>query len=142
MRNLDHDTTLTANIAILNEFGEFESVYDDGSGPLWVYRESIGIVGIVRASTWEDAYEIVEDEFMAEAGETLDKIAEDCEWAAPEDLMDNAIFQEGYGFRPNGPNVRDTQKHGVYQKDLNGECLDLLTSDLMKHLRLTLVPAP
>lgn len=35
--------------------------YDDGYGPLWISRNSIGINGIVRARTWEDAYGICED---------------------------------------------------------------------------------
>ena len=144
MNNLDHDTTLTANIAVLNEFGEFKSVYDGGIGRLWVYQASLGIVGIIRAGSWKDAYDIVQDEFMDEADETWNGIAKDCKCDDPDDddLLDNAIFQENYGFRPNGPNVRDVQKHGIYQKDLNGDRLDLLTLDLMKRMRLTLVPAP
>ena len=36
--------------------------YDDGFGPLWISRNSLGINGIVRAQTWEDAYSICEDE--------------------------------------------------------------------------------
>ena len=38
--------------------------YDDGIGPLWLYRDASGLLGIVRAQKWEDAYEIVEDEFL------------------------------------------------------------------------------
>jgi hypothetical protein len=136
------ETETTADIQILSESGKPLSVYDGGMGPLWVYRESLGIVGIVRASTFEDAYSIVEDEFMSEADQTWEEIAKDCDCANPDDLMDNAQFQEAYGFRPNGPNGRDTMKHGIYSHDLNGESLDLLTPKLMKHLGLTLVPAP
>ena len=50
------------------------STYDDGFGPLWISRNSIGINGIVRAQTWEDAYSICEDEFFAEAAETVDEL--------------------------------------------------------------------
>lgn len=48
--------------------------YDDGFGPLWISRNSIGINGIVRAQTWETAYEICEDEFFPEADESMDEI--------------------------------------------------------------------
>ena len=50
------------------------SVYDDGFGPLWIHRNSIGVSGIVRAQTWEDAYGICEDEFFPEADETAEEI--------------------------------------------------------------------
>lgn len=39
-------------------------IYDDGFGPLWIHRNSLGFTGIVRAQTWEDAYSICEDEFF------------------------------------------------------------------------------
>lgn len=48
--------------------------YDDGFGPLWISRNSIGINGIVRAQTWEDAYSICEDEFFMEADESMDEL--------------------------------------------------------------------
>lgn len=53
------------------------SVYDDGYGPLWISRNSIGINGIVRAKTWEDAYSICEDEFFPEADETIEEIVKE-----------------------------------------------------------------
>lgn len=36
--------------------------YDNGYGTLWVMRDTTGIVGIVRAQTYQDAYECVGDE--------------------------------------------------------------------------------
>lgn len=54
--------------------GQSLKTYDDGDGPLWLYSESLGPVGVIRAQTWEDAYEIAEDEFMAEAGETVEEL--------------------------------------------------------------------
>jgi hypothetical protein len=172
-------------------FGYPIKTYDDGFGPLWVYRDSMGVSGIVRAKTWEDAYSICEDEFMSEASETLDEIIKEygftCEhkkvvkdssvlvstdhtqvgerfatnedypasnggkllpefirWETietpnPEAWMDNECFQEGFGFRPNGPNVRDTHKHGIYARDLNGESLDMLTSELIEAIGIVLV---
>jgi len=135
------DTTTSACISITTDCGTLIRTYDDGQGPLWVYRESTGIYGVIRAQTWEEAYEIAQDEFMDEATETWEDIAKDCDCANPDDLMDNAIFQEGYGFRPNGANARDTLRHGIYQRDLNGEALDKLTPKLMSALRLTIVLA-
>ena len=52
--------------------------YDDGYGTLFIHRDSMGITGIVRAQTWEDAYSICEDEFFPaadkEAGEEYERI--------------------------------------------------------------------
>jgi hypothetical protein len=152
--------------------------YDDGFGPLWVSRNSIGINGIVRAQTWEDAYSICEDEFFPEADETIDQIVKEYGFKRehvkivrdasgersaryPEDYpngelavefvrwetietpssdawAENELFQESFGFRPNGPNVRDTHKHGIYSKDLSGDSLDRLTPELLSDLGIVL----
>lgn len=169
-------------------FGHSIPVYDEGFGPLWIHRDSMGISGIVRARTWEDAYSICEDEFFPEATETVEelrkeygfkrehkKVVRDClalagehtsagerletpedysdngrlpegkflRWATietpdPEAWTENELFQEAFGFRPSGPNVRDTIGHGIYTKDLNGDSLDLLTPKLLKELEITL----
>lgn len=174
--------------------GDYEILtYDDGYGPLWISRGSIGINGIVRARTWEDAYSICEDEFFPEADETIEEIVkeygfkrehfkiiktntltngetrhpqlgqqekfavypddytdngklpegsfirwETIETPDPEGWMDNELFQEGFGFRPNGPNKRDKLNHGIYAKDLNGDSLDLLTAEMVEDLGITL----
>lgn len=55
-------------------FGYVIAIYDDGYGPLWIHRDSMGISGIVRAQTWTDAYGICEDEFFPEADETLEEL--------------------------------------------------------------------
>lgn len=162
--------------------------YDGGFGPLWISRNSLGINGIVRAQTWEDAYSICEDEFFPEADESMDEIRKEygfqrkhvkivkdssilvasAHCAAgerieryPEDYLngklvpqfvrwetietpdpdawgENELFCEAFGFRPNGPNDRDTRKHGIYSKDLNGDYLDLLTPEMMVNLGITL----
>ena len=52
-------------------------VYDDGFGPPFIHRHSIGVSGIVRARTWEDAYSICEDEFFPEADETVDELVKE-----------------------------------------------------------------
>jgi hypothetical protein len=56
----------------------------------------------------------------------------------PEAWMDNELFQEAFGFRPNGPNASDTQNHGIYSKDLNGDALDLLTRELIEDIGIKL----
>jgi hypothetical protein len=110
------------------------SVYDDGFGPLWISRNSIGTNGVVRARTWEDAYSICEDEFFLEATETMDEIVKEygSEW------IENACFQEAFGFRNNGANIRDVIGHGIYSKDMNGDCLDLLTAEMVADLGIVL----
>lgn len=63
--------------------------------------------------------------------------ADDAEkWEA---VWNNALFQEAFGTRPNGPRDkdRDPLQHGFYAKDLNGEALDQLTAELAAELELT-----
>lgn len=52
-------------------------VYDDSYGQVYVHRNSIGISGIVRAHTWEDAYGVCEDEFFPDANETMEEITKE-----------------------------------------------------------------
>ncbi len=148
-------------------------VYDDGYGELYVMRDSIGIVGIVRARSWADAYEICEDEFFVEASETIEELQKEYgfrrehkkvimtptgeRYAEPDDYPlqrgqfqrwdtietpdpdswpDNELFQEAFGFRPNGPNMKDQIGHGIYAKDLNGERLDVLTMELAEEVEI------
>lgn len=169
-------------------FGNDIKTYDDGFGPLWISRDSMGINGIVRAQTWETAYEICEDEFFPEADETIEEIVKEYGFKRehkkvvkdasvrvatehtgvgerfaryPEDYPDgklapvfvrwatvetpdadvwfeNELFQEGFGFRPNGPNKTDTLNHGIYSKDLNGDYLEPLTAEMIEDLGITL----
>lgn len=58
---INNDQTLQGAIS---EFGNPIKVWDDGSGPLWAYQESLGIVGIIRAQTWEKAYECMLDSIL------------------------------------------------------------------------------
>lgn len=176
---LPNDKTL---VAATSRFGSAIPVYDDGFGPLWVHRDSMGISGIVRAQTWEDAYSICEDEFFPEADETIEEIRKEygfprervkiirddsgaereatladypfaetgCSFARwetretpdAEAWPDNELFQEAFGFRPNGANSRDTIGHGIYAKDLNGESLEPLTDQLLADLEITLEILP
>jgi len=44
-------------------------VYDDSWGSLWVYSEVYGPMGVVRAQSFESAYEICQDEIMTRVPE-------------------------------------------------------------------------
>ena len=171
-----------------SRFGHKIPTYDDGYGPLFIHRDSMGISGIVRAQTWEDAYSICEDEFFPEADETVDQLVKEygfrrehvkvihplkdgaidrsvikdsemadyeaaggnlregqfVRWETRETLdpdawPENELFQEAFGFRPNGPRAgkrdngepRDPIGHGIYAKDLNGDSLEQLTPELI-----------
>lgn len=61
-------------IGAKSRFGYPIKTYDDGWGQLFIHRDSMGISGIVRARTWDDAYGICEDEFFPEADETVEQM--------------------------------------------------------------------
>jgi len=174
--------------AVYDPSGYSIPVYDDGFGRLYILRDSLGIRGICRARSWEDAYSICEDEFFPEADETIEQIiaeygfkrehhkvvkdstitvaTEHCnagerfavypddypngtlvpefvrwetvETPDPGAWIENELFQEAFGFRPNGANASDTHKHGIYTKDLNGESLDILTAEMIDDLGIKL----
>tara|TARA_R110002020_G_scaffold193923_3_gene394526 strand:- start:2807 stop:3610 length:804 start_codon:yes stop_codon:yes gene_type:complete len=130
--------------AVLKSYPESEGskipIYDEGSGDLYISRDSMGINGIVRADSWEDAYGICEDEFFPPADESWEEMAKtfDCEG---EELMEDAAWNESYGFRPNGESIgkdKESPAPGIYSKDLNGDYLDVLTDELAKSLGITL----
>jgi len=123
-----------ALVSASSRFGTSIPIYDDGYGPLFIHRDSMGVTGIVRARTWEDAYSIVEDEFLPSADEThAEFIAE-----YGEDYTEDAAWQESYGFRSNSRTEPDGTQSSVYAKDLNGDSLDLLTPSLLADLGITL----
>lgn len=123
-----------------NRFGHEITVYDDGYGPLFIHRDSMGISGIVRAQTWEDAYSICEDEFFPagdeEAGEEMQRIEamEDGE----EKNHAQACWDESFGFRGNSRQMPDGTLSSIYARDLNGDSLDRLTPALLGELGITL----
>ena len=51
--------------------------YDDGFGPLFILRDSMGVQGIIRAQTWEDAYSIAEDEMFPDCDLTMEEIVKE-----------------------------------------------------------------
>jgi hypothetical protein len=124
----------------LSRFGNAIPVYDDGFGPLWIHRDSMGISGIVRAQTWEDAYSICEDEFFpagdADASEEMLAI-EACPEGPDRDHL-QACWDESYGYRSGARAMPDGSRSQIYAKDLNGESLDLLTPELLASLEITL----
>lgn len=120
----DNETLIGASI-----HGYDIPIYDDGYGKLFISRDSMGINGIVRAQTWEDAYEICEDEFFPNATETHEQMVQEY----GDNYTENDIWQENYGFRPNFNGTS-----GIYQKDLNGDYLDELTPELTTELDITL----
>ena len=73
MKILDNQALLGAT------HGAFKvPTYDDGYGPLWALHEQCGsfsaVTAVIRAKSFEDAYEIAEDEFLPEATETVEEL--------------------------------------------------------------------
>lgn len=130
-------TNITDNqrlVSVTNRFGRQLPIYDDGFGPLWIHRNSMGISGIVRAPTLATAYYICEDEIFPSA----DDEAFEKDW---DDMTrhEKACWDEAYGYRPNGRGGPTPEKdRGIYAKDLNGDYLDRLTDELAAELELTL----
>jgi hypothetical protein len=128
-------------VAAKSRFGRSIPIYDDGFGSLFIHRDSMGISGIVRAQSWEDAYSICEDEFFP-AGD--DDAAEEQKLieATPEgDKRDHlqACWDESFGWRNSGSRrMPDGTLSMIYAKDLNGDSLELLTPELLERLEITL----
>lgn len=110
-----------------NRWGSDYPVWDDGFGPLWVYRESLGVRGVVRAQTWEDALDCVYDEILKPIPE--DEIPDAYDPSGGGN-MDEGTLAEGYHYQSNATGT------GIVATDLNGEALDLLTPELMEQLEI------
>ena len=115
-------------------------VYDDGYGPLFIHRDSMGISGIVRAQTWEDAYSICEDEFFPSGDEDASKDMDEIEAMEEGEERNHlqACWDEAYGYRNNTRRMDDGSLSCIYAKDLNGDSLELLTPELIERLGITL----
>lgn len=120
-------------VSAKSRFGHSIPVYDDGFGPLFMHRDSMGITAIIRAQTWEDAYSICEDEFFPAAdAEAFEK---------PYDEMtdhERACWDEAYGYRGNARKEKDGSLSTVYAKDLNGDNMIMLTPELLGQFGITL----
>ena len=128
------DTLITDDQTLVSaktRFGYAIKVFDNGFGDLYINRDSMGITGISRSQTWEEAYETYEDEFAMRA--TIEEVLEDFpefEKEGFEGTHEDACFQESYGWSGN---------NGLFHKDLNGDSCDLLTPELIEALEITLV---
>lgn len=113
--------------SVANRYGRKLPTYDNGFGPLFIYRDSMGIGGVVRARSWEDAFEIVADEFLPVVSDA-EELAEIEAHATAHD----GELPEGYRYQGSFTGS------GIVSYDLNGEYLDELTPELIQHLELTL----
>lgn len=122
---------------VLTDSGHALRFWDDGSGPLWVYIESTGPVGVVRADTWESAFECCQDEIMH--GSTFAEMVEECGLSAEdiEEIEDGGSLPDGYQYRSNGEPSNEGIHGELCCEDINGCSLELLTPALAEALKLT-----
>ena len=143
MKTKNMTALLTDNQTLVGakgRFGHAIRTYDDGFGPVFIHRDSMGISGIVRAQTWEEAYEICEDEFFPSGDEDAHKETAQIE-AMPdgkEKKHAQACWDEAFGYRSNSRREKDGTQSSIYAKDPNGDALYLLTPELIKDLEITL----
>ena len=93
--------------------------WDDGFGPLWVYLESFGPVGVVRARTWEDAYACVVDEIMDDA----DPSDPDTYARSYDETAEDGELAEGCYYRGSGVPSNPALRSPIAREDLNGSRL-------------------
>jgi hypothetical protein len=114
---------------------------DDGFGGLWVYYDSMGVAGVVRARTWEDAYEAVEDDILQPIAEDEVHEAYGFEGEGAEDRFRRALaedpdplqLEENFTYQSNATGT------GIVQHDPNGDNLEAMTPELRERLGITLV---
>lgn len=114
--------------------GQVVRHWDDGFGTLWVYRESLGILGVVRAHTYEEAYSCVVDEIMDDA--TWEDVK-----AAQAGAADDAAFAlpEGFEYRGSGTPSNPSLTSAIASYDLNGQSLSKLDAESAATDEITLV---
>jgi hypothetical protein len=105
--------------------GSESSFWDEGYGDIYIYRETMGIVGFVRALNWEEAYECLTDEIMPDAPpfEEWDQEEQDA-------YKRDGTLPEGYHHRGGTPSNKQL-KEPIAAEDLNGSSLDKLTPKMM-----------
>jgi hypothetical protein len=145
-------------LEFLSRFGNPIRYYDDGWGPLWLCQNTMGVVGIIRCQS--EAYEIWGDEFrkpieedeVHEAYGTFDRLVDlmvarghendvrlrrfcyswaPVWFAAKSHLQRNQDGDwpdliEGYEYQANSTGT------GIVTIDLNGESLELLTTEMLE----------
>ena len=151
---ISDDETLTG---CKNEYGRQLKIWDDGFGQLYVFSNSLGVGGVVRAMSESDAWECVSDEIktpiavddLPTAYGSFDKMCEAgfsasfaARWhdvyfhvnmlakANPTDGEYPELI-EGYELQSNATAT------GIVNVDLNGERLEVLTPELAAELNLT-----
>ena len=80
MRTKQHSELINDEQSLVSaqfQHGTPIQTYDDGWGPLFILRDSMGIVGIIRAQSWEDAYSIAEDEMFPDCDLTHEEIVKE-----------------------------------------------------------------
>lgn len=155
MTNTQHGIECESGRLASATYGRFETrypvrrFYDDGDGPVWIYQDAGGLLGIVRARSWENAWSIVGDEILDDANEAgiAEHFAEAyaakrAQYPGQTDEQINAHdapdLPEGCGYRNNGNGSNPWNQTAIYQEDLNGSQLRLLTYDDMAELGIRL----
>lgn len=92
--------------------------WDDGFGPLWLYVESLGPVGVVRARTWGEAYACVVDEIMDDA----DPSDPDTYARSYDESAEEGELAEGCSYRGGIP-LNPALRSPIAREDLNGSRL-------------------
>ena len=104
-------------------------ICDRGVGDLWLYRDSVGVAGVVRSRTFEEAWQCVVDEILPDA--------------AP-DQPDNQLdlhadeLPEGIYRRSKGAPTNEGLRSPLAREDLNGSLLQPLTAGELERLGITL----
>ena len=151
-------------VSATDQWGDTLATYDDGMGPLWLYRDASGCrTAVVRALGWEDAYELVTDYILPTTGE--DSLPEaygyyihrrgarrwDVEkpdetllgsYPSEDEAQQAALDHAGKtyadlveGYRYQ-PNATGT---GIVEYDINGEFLEPLSERLLEEIGVQLV---
>lgn len=105
--------------------------WDDGDGPVYVYRESTGVVGVVRASTFEKAWNCVVDEILPDAD--VNDFSEEDRKLLEEGSTPECVHYRGSG---NPSNEAPNRKTAIAQEDPVGSSLEFLTGELRNELAI------
>lgn len=106
-------------------FGTELRTWDEGfdDDTVWLYAESLGPVGVVRATTWEDAWSCVVDEILSDAD------PDDPDNYGDYDEDGWRSLAEGILWRGNGIPSNDGLESPMAQEDLNGSVLRPITDE-------------
>lgn len=110
---LDRDSFRLAGASIR---GNPLRLWDEGSGDVFVYFETLGPVGVVRADSWEEAWECVVDEVMDDA----DPADPDSYARSYDETADEGELAEGVHYRSNGVPSNPALQSALAREDLNG----------------------